>query len=65
MWTLIPVDELVGFLQSYEFNLPKANKSKSLALKSVDDVDGDVFDDEITSIEIGYLAKHLNLKKKK
>ena len=36
----IPVDELVGSLQSYELDLPKTNKSKSMALKSVDDVDG-------------------------
>ena len=35
----IPVDELVGSLQSYELNLPKTSKSKSMALKSVDDVD--------------------------
>ena len=28
----IPVDELVGFLQSYELDLPKTNKSKSMAL---------------------------------
>ena len=54
----IPVDELVGSLQSYEFNLPKTNKSKSMALKSIDDVDEGVFDDEITSTEIAYLAKH-------
>ena len=54
----IHVDELVGSLQSYEFNLPKTNKSKSMALKSIDDVDEGVFDDEITSTEIAYLAKH-------
>ena len=36
----IPVDELVGSLQSYEFDLLKKNKSKSMTLKSVDDVDG-------------------------
>ena len=35
----IPVDELVGFLQSYELDLPKTNKSKSMAFKSVNDVD--------------------------
>ena len=29
----IPVDELVGFLQSYELDLPKTSKSKSMALK--------------------------------
>ena len=54
----IPIDELVGSLQSYESDLPKTSKSKSMALKSVDDVDEVVFDDEITSIEIAYLAKH-------
>ena len=36
----ILIDELVGSLQSYELDLPKINKSKSMALKSVDDVDG-------------------------
>ena len=35
----IPVDELVGSLQSYELDLLKKNKSKSMTLKSVDDVD--------------------------
>ena len=45
----ILVDELVGSLQSYESDLPKTNKSKSMALKSIDDVDEGVFDDEITS----------------
>ena len=35
----ILVDELVGSLQSYESDLPKSNKSKSGALKFVDDVD--------------------------
>jgi len=62
----ILIDEFVGSLQSYESNLPKTNKSKSMALKSVDDVDEVVFDDEITSIEIAYLAKHFrNLLEKK
>ena len=28
----IPVDELVGSLQSYESNLPKTNKSKSMMM---------------------------------
>ena len=35
----ILVDELIGSLQSYELDLPKTNKSKSMALKSVDDVE--------------------------
>ena len=34
----IPVDELVESLQSYELDLPKTSKSKSMALKSVDDI---------------------------
>ena len=29
----IPVDELIGSLQSYELDLPKTSKSKSMALK--------------------------------
>ena len=33
----IPIDELVRYLQSYEFDLPKTSKSKSMTLKSVDD----------------------------
>ena len=32
------VDKFVGSLQSYESNLPKTNKSKFMALKSIDDV---------------------------
>ena len=54
----ILVDELVGSLQSYELDLPKTNKSKSMVLKSVDDVDGNRFDDELSSTEIAYLAKN-------
>ena len=67
MWTAIteskdvdsiPVDELVGSLQSYELDLPKTSKFKSIALKSVDDVEVDGFDDELFAIEIGYFAKN-------
>ena len=54
----IPIDELVESLQSYKCDLPKTNKSKSMALKSVDDVDDCGFDDELSSIEITYLAKN-------
>ena len=50
----ISVDELVGSLQSYELDLPKTSKSKSMALKSVDDVDVGGFDDELTATEIAY-----------
>ena len=54
----ILVDELVRSLQSYEFDLPKTRKSKSMALKSVDDVDVGGFDDELSTIEIAYLGKN-------
>ena len=54
----IPIDELIGSLQPYESDLPKTNKSKSMALKSVDDVDDCGFDDELSSTEISYLAKN-------
>ena len=54
----IPVDELVGSLQSYELDLLKINKSKSMALKSIDDVEGNGFDDEFSATKIAYLAKN-------
>ena len=54
----IYVDELIGSLQSYESDLLKTNKSKSMALKSVNDVNDGRFDNEISSIEIFYLAKN-------
>ena len=49
----ISVDELVKFLQSYELDLPKTSKSKSMTLKSVDDVEVGGFDDELSATEIG------------
>ena len=51
----IPVDEHIGSLQSYKFDLSKTNKSKSMALKYVDDCG---FDDELSSTEIVYLVKN-------
>ena len=54
----IPIDELEGSLQSYELDLPKTNKSKSMALKSIDDVNVNGFDDELSATEIAYLAKN-------
>ena len=54
----ISVDELVRSLQSYELDLPKTSKSKSMALKSVNDVDASDFDDELSTTEIAYLVKN-------
>ena len=48
----IPVDELVGSLQSYELDLPKTSKFKSMALKLVDDVEVGGFDDGLSATEI-------------
>ena len=53
----IPVDEFVKSLQSYELDLPKTSKSKSMALKSIDDVEVGGFDDELSTTNIAYLAK--------
>ena len=58
----IPVDELVGSLQSYELDLPKTSKCKSMALKSVDDVEVGGFDDELSATEIAYLFKNFRPK---
>ena len=54
----IPVDEPIGSLQSYELDLHKTSKSKSMALKSVNDVEVDGFDDELSATEIAYLSKN-------
>ena len=54
----IPVDELVESLQSYELDLLKTSKSKSMALKSIDDVEVGRFDDELSVTEITYLVKN-------
>ena len=54
----IPVDELIGSLQSYELDLPKTSRSKLMAFKSIDDVNVGGFDDELSTTEIAYLAKN-------
>ena len=54
----ILMDEFIGSLQSYELDLPKSNKSKSMTFKSVNDVEVSEFDDELFATEIAYLAKN-------
>ena len=54
----ILVDELVRSLQSYELDLSKTNKSKLMTLKSIDDVDDNGFDYELSSTETAYLVKN-------
>ena len=54
----IPVDELVRSFQFYELDLLKTSKFKSMAFKSVDDVNVGGFDDELFATEIAYLTKN-------
>ena len=54
----IHVNELVGSLQSYKLDLPKTSKSKSMGVKSVDDVEVGRFDNEFSATKIAYLAKN-------
>ena len=56
----VKVQELVGSLQTYELSLPNQRKSKSLALKTVNEkVDvHDSSDDDVVKKDVAYLAKN-------
>ena len=56
----IKVQELIGSLQTYKLSLPNQRKSKSLALKTVNDrVDvHDSSDDDAVEKDVAYLAKN-------
>ena len=56
----IKVQELIGSLQTYELSLPNQRKSKSLALKTVNErVDvHDSSDDDVVKEDVAYLAKN-------
>ena len=56
----IKVQELIGSLQTYELSLPNQRKSKSLALKTVNErVDvHDSSDDDAVEKDVDYLAKN-------
>ena len=56
----IKVQELIGYLQTYELSLPNQRKSKSLALKTVNErVDvHDSLDDDAVEKDVAYLAKN-------
>ena len=56
----IKVQELIGSLQTYELSLPNQRKSKSLALKTVNErVDAhDSSDDDAVEKDVAYLAKN-------
>ena len=56
----IKVQELIGYFQTYELSLPNQRKSKSLALKTVNErVDvHDSSDDDAVEKDVAYLAKN-------
>ena len=56
----IKVQELIGSLQTYELSLPNQRKSKSLALKTINErVDvHDSSDDDAIEKDVAYLAKN-------
>ena len=56
----IKVQELIGSLQTYKLSLPNQRKSKSLALKTINErVDVyDSLEDDIVKKDIAYLAKN-------
>ena len=56
----IKVQELTGSLQTYKLSLPNQRKSKSLALKTVNErVDvHDSLDDDVVEKDVAYLAKN-------
>ena len=56
----IEVQELIGFLQTYELSLPSQRKSKSLALKTINKraEAHDASDEDAVEKEVAYLAKN-------
>ena len=56
----IKVQELVGLLQTYELSLPTQRKSKSLALKTINErIEAhDLLDEDVVEKDVAYLAKN-------
>ena len=56
----IKVQELIGSLQTYELSLPSQRKSKSPALKTINErVEAhDSSDEDVVDIEVAYLVKN-------
>ena len=56
----IKVHKLIGFLQTYELSLPNQRKSKSLALKTINDrVEAhDSLDEDVVEKDVAYLEKN-------
>ena len=56
----IKVQELIGSLQTYELSLPTQRKSKSLALKTVNErvETQDLSDEDVVEKDVAYLVKN-------
>ena len=56
----IKVQELIGSLQTYELSLPSQRKSKSLALKTINErVEAhDSSDEDVVKKDVAYLVKN-------
>ena len=56
----IKVQELIGSLQTYELSLPSQRKSKSRALKTINEraKTHDPLDEDVVKKEVAYLAKN-------
>ena len=56
----IKVEELIGSLQTYELSFPNQRKSKSLALKTINEkVEAhDSSDEDVVKKDVAYLAKN-------
>ena len=58
----IKVEELIGSLQTYELSFPNQRKSKSLALKTINEkVEAhDSSDEDVVKKDVAYLAKNFH-----
>ena len=54
----IKIQELIGFLQTYELGLPSHKSSKSLALKTINERMDDSFEEDDVEKEVAFLAKN-------
>ena len=56
----IKVQELIGSLQTYELSLPSQRKSKSLALKTINErIEAhDLSDEDVVDKDVAYLVKN-------
>ena len=59
----IKVQELVGSLQTYEMSLPNQQKSKSLALKTINEKleVHDSLDEDVVDKDVAYLVKNFRI----